>query len=151
MRLCVTKQWVLFCGVVLMVLFWAVEKSRQRISRTYSRDDSDKKLEGPPAYDYNASSSILPASARYTGVRLFKTKPLVIWATEWHMTPIKDTRHFLESFGVRVLDYNLDPWRCEFHDCSAKARLKVLNPNNVLNIDPPIRRSSTRRTRTMPR
>ena len=54
------------------------------------------------------------------------------------MTPIKDLRNILEPFGVRFLDYNLDPWRCEWHDCRMKEKLKVLTSDNVLNIDPPI-------------
>ena len=76
-------------------------------------------------YEILNDTSILPPSARIVPKKIFKDKPLVIWATEWHMTPIKDLKNLLTPFGVTVLDYNLDLWRCEWHDCKAKDRLKV--------------------------
>ena len=148
---CTKKVFLLLAGVCTLLIVLGVQKrkhlfSKEMFSRenegwtngTQSTNTTAARRSGTLAYEVSLDLNILPASARITGIRLFKTKPLVIWATEWHMTPIKDTRHFLESFGVRVIDYNLDPRRCEFHDCSAKARLNVLNPDNVLNIDPPI-------------
>ena len=125
------KHVLVSCLIVVVILLWAAVKDTDVLRHV----DIRSAIVGKSVIKIGP---ILPASANITGELLFKTKPLVIWATEWHMTPIKDMRHVLEPFGVRVLDYNLDPWRCEFHDCSAKARLKVLNPDNELNIDPPI-------------
>lgn len=76
-------------------------------------------------YEILNDTSILPPSARIVPKKIFKDKPLVIWATEWHMSPIKDLKNLLAPFGVTVLDYNLDPWRCDLHDCKFKDKLKV--------------------------
>ena len=84
-------------------------------------DDNDDDV----AYEILNDTSILPPSARIVPKKIFKDKPLVIWATEWHMTPIKDLKNLLSPFGVTFLDYNLDPWRCQWHDCKAKEKLKV--------------------------
>lgn len=86
-------------------------------------DDDDN--DDDEAYEILNDTSILPPSARIVPKKIFKDKPLVVWATEWHMTPIKDLKNLLSPFGVTFLDYNLDPWRCEWHDCKAKEKLKV--------------------------
>ena len=84
-------------------------------------DDNDAEV----AYEILNDTSILPPSARIVPKKIFKDKPLVIWATEWHMTPIKDLKNLLSHFGVTFFDYNLDPGRCEWHDCKVKEKLKV--------------------------
>ena len=86
-----------------------------------------KIFDNDEAYEILNDTSILPPSARIVPKKIFKDKPLVIWATEWHMAPIKDIKSLLAPFGVTVLDYNLDPWRCDMHDCTAKNKLKVIS------------------------
>ena len=107
-------------------------KILKKVTFTYTReDDSFKKSltfddnDNDVAYEILNDTSILPPSARIVPKKIFKDKPLVIWATEWHMTPIKDLKNLLAPFGVTVLDYNLDIWRCKWHDCKTKDRLKV--------------------------
>ena len=85
-----------------------------------------------PAYEILEDAKILPASARVRAKKIFKNKPLVIWATEWHMTPIKDLTNTLSPFGVKVLNYNLDQSRCLWQDCTIKSKLKV---NSMINTD----------------
>ena len=91
----------------------------------FDDNDNDNDNDNDVAYEILSDTSILPPSARIVPKKIFKDKPLVIWATEWHMTPIKDLKNLLSPFGVTFLDYNLDPWRCEWHDCTAKENLKV--------------------------
>ena len=54
------------------------------------------------AWEELKDTSILPPSARIVAKKIFHTKPLVVWATEWHMTPIKDLAYILKPFGVQV-------------------------------------------------
>ncbi|ESO07280.1 hypothetical protein HELRODRAFT_170609 [Helobdella robusta] len=74
-------------------------------------------------------TAILPPSARIRAKKIFTKKPLVIWATEWHMTPIKDVVDLISSFGVTVKNYNLDPYRCAWQKeaCQAAKSLKVFS------------------------
>ena len=146
------KRCVLLLILVTTLVVWMVSqvnldyKSETGFVNTFDEEEFnystsavlDTRL-GQLAYRFDAKlTNAKPPSAAIVGERLFFKRPLVIWAAEWHMTPIKDLRNILEPFGVRFLDYNLDPWRCEWHDCKMKEKLRVLTSDNVLNIDPPI-------------
>ena len=78
-----------------------------------------------PAFEMLEDITIIPNSARIKGKRIFKNKPLVIWATEVHMTTGKDLSNLLTPFGVRFLNYDLSLAACHLHDCKAKEKLKV--------------------------
>ena len=81
--------------------------------------------DGEAAYEIVDDITIIPHSAKVKAKKIFKDKPLIIWATEWHMTPIKDLENLLTPFGVKFFNYNLDIWRCAWQDCKAKEKLKV--------------------------
>lgn len=81
--------------------------------------------EGEVAYEIVDDITIIPHSAKVRAKKIFNDKPLVIWATEWHMTPVKDLEILLTPFGVKFFNYNLDIWRCAWQDCKAKEKLKV--------------------------
>lgn len=83
-----------------------------------------------PAYEILEDIHIVPASARVRAIKIFKIKPLVIWATELHMTPILDLTNTLSPFGVKVLNYNLDQSRCSWQDCTSMSKLKV----SIINV-----------------
>lgn len=76
-------------------------------------------------------ASILPLT-------VFKTKPLVIWTSDFHFAPTRDVRNYLEPMGVRFLDTSLDayPMRCRpRRSCNEWRSLKVITPKNGLTLD----------------
>ena len=78
-----------------------------------------------PAFEIINDPLIFPASARVRAKEIFKKKPLVMWSSELHMTPIKCVIDLIAPFGVNVLNYNLDPARCHMQDCKMRNKLKV--------------------------
>lgn len=138
------KFLVAFVFLLILFLIWFDKKSTDikwmfsyisstpRVKIIYTREDdafrdSLKSFDNDEAYEIIKDISILPQSAKIVAKKIFPEKPLVVWATEWHMTPIKDLKILLSPFGVTFLDYNLDPWRCAWHDCKAKEKLKVIS------------------------
>ena len=138
------KFFIAFIFLLILFLIWISKRpiatkwifsfisSTPRLKIIYTREDdafrdSLKTFDNDEAYEIIKDVSILPQSAKIVAKKIFTEKPLVVWATEWHMTPIKDLRILLSPFGVTVLDYNLDPWRCAWHDCKAKEKLKVIS------------------------
>lgn len=78
-----------------------------------------------PAFEVLDNVTIIPSSARIKGKKIFINRPLVIWATEVHMTTGKDLSNLLTPFGVKFLNYDLSLAPCHMHDCKAKEKLKV--------------------------
>ncbi|ESN93039.1 hypothetical protein HELRODRAFT_165195 [Helobdella robusta] len=119
---------------------WSYTTESKEFSRYINSEIPKTNGDLDAAFEVINDDTILPPSARIRARKLFTNKSLVIWATEWHMTPIKDVENLLTPFGVKVINYNLDPYRCEFQRkaCEARKNLKVLNPSNVLDALPKV-------------
>lgn len=69
-------------------------------------------------------------------MHIFKSKPLVIWSSDFHVTPVHDLKTYLAPIGVRFIDKSLDLQRChQTNTCEGMKTLKVITPNNGLNLD----------------
>lgn len=69
-------------------------------------------------------------------VLVFTEKPLVIWTTDLHFSPIHDLKTFLKPMGVRFIDKNLDYTRCHHvQTCEGMKTLQLLNPSNAMHLD----------------
>ena len=101
---------------------WIISKENET-SRRNLRRVTEKRSD--PAYEILNDITIIPASARVKAKKIFKNKPLVMWSSELHMTPIKCVIDLITPFGVNVLNYNLDPARCHMQDCKPREKLKV--------------------------
>lgn len=70
---------------------------------------------------------------------LFKEKPLVIWSSNFHPSPVADIKNLLEPLGVRFIIKDLSSKYCEhFNTCSStengehQSPLKVIDKDNIL-------------------
>lgn len=101
---------------------WILTKENETCRKNLRK--VSKKLD-EPAFEIISDSLIIPASARVRAKKIFNKKPLVMWSSELHMTPIRCVIDLISPFGVNVLNYNLDPARCHMQDCKIKEKLKV--------------------------
>ena len=70
-----------------------------------------------------------------TNETLFRTRPFVIWSTDFHIGPIRDLKHFLRPLGVEFIDKSLSGACARTGTCARG--LKVLHPGNGINLDDP--------------
>ena len=126
---------------IITAVSWTVDKisfteqnSRSKLKLEFTKENETfrknllilvDKNRTDPSYIESDDIKIIPPSARVTAKKIFHNKPLVLWATEMHMSPMKDLANTVAPFGVKVLDYSLDISRCGLHDCSRAAKLKV--------------------------
>lgn len=75
-----------------------------------------------------------PSDNKETADLLFRHKPLVIWSSNFHPTPVVDIKALLEPLGVRFIVKDLSSKYCEhFNTCSADQQpLRVINKDNLL-------------------
>ena len=67
---------------------------------------------------------------------IFKSKPLVIWSSDFHIGPVHDLKTYLAPMGVRFIDKSLDRMRCHrTKTCNGMKTLKVITPHNGLNLN----------------
>src|SRR6218665_2073495 len=67
---------------------------------------------------------------------VFKSKPIVIWTNDFHIGPIQDVKNFLQPMGVRLIDKNLDAFRCHLtNSCARRKSMKIITPDNAENLD----------------
>ena len=132
---------------IIATFTWTVDKisfteqnSRSKLKLEFTKENETfrenllilvDKNRTDPSYIESDDIKIIPASARVTAKKIFHHKPLVLWATEMHMSPMKDLANTLAPFGVKVLDYSLDISRCGWHDCSRAKKLKVISNPEV--------------------
>ena len=81
---------------------WTYTGIGDRLKNFLEGREIEDDVEDGEAWVEIKNESILPPSARIIGKRIFHKKPLVMWATEWHMTPIKDVTNIVKDFGVEV-------------------------------------------------
>lgn len=68
---------------------------------------------------------------------LFRSKPLVIWSNDFHISPINDLKHLLVPFGVRFIDKSLSSHCHITNTCEGRASLHVINTENAMNLEDP--------------
>jgi len=67
---------------------------------------------------------------------LFPKKPLVIWSTDYHISPIYDLKYLLEPLGVTFIDKSLSKHCHITNTCDGRKSLKVINRRNAMSLDP---------------
>jgi len=67
---------------------------------------------------------------------LFRTKPLVIWSNDYHISPINDLKYLLKPFGVTFIDKSLSGHCHITNTCQGRKTLKIINYHNAMNLDP---------------
>lgn len=67
---------------------------------------------------------------------IFKSKPLVIWSSDFHIGPVHDLKTYLAPMGVRFIDKSLDHVRCHrTNTCEGMKTLKVITPSNGMDLN----------------
>ena len=65
---------------------------------------------------------------------LFRDRPLVIWSSDYHISPIADLKHLLEPIGVRFIDKSFSK-ACAFTStCAGRGTLHVINRATAMDL-----------------
>ena len=118
------SRWILLTSfvVALMLMFQILSKSDDLVAKTFV----DLRWN-------NSQNDFDPSDV------IFKTKPLVLWVMDQHVTPVKDIKNLLPPLGVKIIDKNLDHFRCKHDECLPGPR--IINARNVDALNVGIMRS----------
>lgn len=134
----IRKRWRLKLVVIVIIAclyvassFWSTS------SRTQTNGRSADFTTQPPINRYIG----VPNEMSYQNQRhpLFRHKPLVIWSSNFHPTPVVDIKQLLEPLGVRFIVKDLSSKYCQhFNTCASEQQqqqLRVISKDNVLTMN----------------
>lgn len=113
----VVFRWFLFGVIALFCI------SVLQFVRHHHRSDS-------VAVDHSA----LTIAQMHSRLQLRRNMSLVLWSSDFHISPVADVKNMLSELGVKVIDKSLSGHCHLSHTCAKD--LRVLNRDNGINLSP---------------